>query len=133
MLKQASTSRSPRKREKNRSKHRTMFRSSHLMIIKDEGTSLQLHWVEYTCYSQVGKVAFSVWPEGALANAVNGSCLLNPVPSSFCCQVPWVNAGMETQPPFFFFFFTSRICFIYVIASNLKKDIFWRAGNQLGP
>lgn len=113
MFRKAFTTRLPCTREKKtQPRHLTTFRSSHLIIIKDEGTSLQLHWVEYTCYSRVGKVAFSVWAEGSLAGAVNGSCPPNPVPSSFCCQALWVNAGMEKRHFFFFFFHKPHLFYI---------------------
>lgn len=58
---------------------------------------LQLHWVGCTCYTQVGKNVVSAWAERALAGPVNGSCPPNPVPTSVCCQAPWVNAGMEKR------------------------------------
>lgn len=83
-------------KRKKEFKHVTTFWSRHLItVIKDEGVSLQLRWVECTCYTEVGKIAFSAWAERALAGPVNGSCPPNPVPTSFCCQAPWVNAGME--------------------------------------
>lgn len=48
-----------------------------------------------------------------MAGAVNGSCPPNPVPSSFCCQAPWVNAGMEKRHFFFFFFYKPHLFYIH--------------------
>lgn len=54
----------------------------------------------------------SVWSEAALAGAVNGSCPPNPVPSSICCQAPWVNSGTEnfffTKPHLFYIHHSQR-------------------------
>lgn len=76
---------------------------------------------------KLAKIPFSAWAEGVLADAVNGSCPTNPLPTSFWCTVGQPMHGKTTL----FFFFTSRICFTYVIVSNLKKDIFWQGANQL--
>lgn len=53
------------------------------------------------------------WVEKALAGSMNGSCPLNPVPTSVRCQAPRVNTGTEKRQ----LLFTSRICFTYVITS----------------
>lgn len=85
-------------KRKKKFKHLTTFRSRYLITaIKDEGASLQLHLVDCTCYTQVGKNALSVGAERALAGPVNGSCPPNPVPTPVCCQALWVNAGMENR------------------------------------
>lgn len=74
----------------------TTFQSCHLItVIKDEGTSLQLHWVECTCYIQVSQITFSAWAEWAFAYPGNGNCPPKPLPTSFCCQAAQVKAGME--------------------------------------
>lgn len=89
-----------------------------IAVVKVEGDSLQLHWVE--CCTQAGKTVFRWWAERALAEPVNGSCspLNQCQPQSAARHVRSKRAWKN------YTFFTSRIWFTYVIPNNLKKGRF---------
>lgn len=72
---------------------------------------------------KLAKIPFSAWAEGVLADAVNGSCPTNPLPTSFWCTVGQPMHGKTTL----FFFYKPHLFYIRHSQQPQKRHFLTRS------